>query len=251
MDIEFGERMHHAPLDDEDGETVVRVQAPCPDAAPARTLAYRKGCRRQKPAQKGAALGIGGICPFETAPFAAQIGPVFDDARDADMPCPTDPPEALTALMPQMTRLALHLTGSRDQAQDLCQEVLLKLWMRLQAGHEVEDLRAYALAALRNQYRQFLRNQVPLSDLDEATEPTAPDAFGALAVHELETAIAALPHTQARLMRLVAAGETSPRALADITGWPLGTVMSRLARARARLRSRVGLAATASTTELL
>lgn len=167
------------------------------------------------------------------------------------MPCPTTPPEALTALMPQMMRLARHLTGDRDQAQDLCQEVLLKLWVRLQAGHEVADLRAYAMAALRNQYRQVLREQPPRADLDESRPPTAPDAFATLAVHELEAAITTLPQAQAQLLQLVAAGETSPQVLADITGLPLGTVMSRLARARARLRQRVGLAAKASTAELL
>lgn len=167
------------------------------------------------------------------------------------MPCPTDLPDALTALMPQMANVARHLTGNRDQAQDLCQEVLLKLWTRLQDGHEVEDLRAYAMAALRNQYRQFLRDQLPDIDLDEADEPTGPDVFATLAVHEIKIAIAGLPDTQARLMRLVASGETSPQSLAKITGWPLGTVMSRLARARARLRLKVGLAANAPTADLL
>ncbi|WP_420011596.1 sigma factor-like helix-turn-helix DNA-binding protein [Tateyamaria sp.] len=49
-------------------------------------------------------------------------------------------------------------------------------------------------------------------------------------------AIAALPQPQRRLLELVIAGETSPRAIALATGLPLGTVMSRLARARAKLR---------------
>ena len=167
------------------------------------------------------------------------------------MSCQSDMPEALTSLMPQMASLARHLTGSRDQAQDLCQEVLLKLWSRLRDGHEIDDLRAYAMAALRNQYRQHLRDQVPGAALEEADEPIAPDVFATLAVHELERAIADLPEVQARLMRLVAAGETSPQALATLTETPLGTVMSRLARARARLRARVGLAANAPTSELI
>ena len=168
------------------------------------------------------------------------------------MPCSADIPDALCRLMPQMARLAQHLTGNRDQAQDLCQEVLLKLWVRLQEEHEIEDLRAYAMAAIRNQYRQWLRDQSPaVAELDEADEPTAPGVFATLAVHELERAIAALPDPQARLMRLVAEGETSPLSLAEITGLPLGTVMSRLARARARLRLKVGLGRNAPTADLL
>ena len=167
------------------------------------------------------------------------------------MPARADIPDALYALMPKMARLALHLTGNRDQAQDLCQEILLKLWTRLQDGHEIDDLRAYAMAALRNQYRQWLRNQMPGTELDEVDEAVAPDVFATIAVHELEVAIAGLPEPQARLIRLVAAGETSPLALAEITGLPLGTVMSRLARARAKLRLKVGLGRNASTADLL
>ena len=49
-------------------------------------------------------------------------------------------------------------------------------------------------------------------------------------------AIEQLPANQLRLMRYVCAGETSPKQLANLTGWPIGTVMSRLARARERLR---------------
>lgn len=166
------------------------------------------------------------------------------------MPCPTDLPTALCAQLPAMQRLARQLTGSRDQAQDLCQEVLLKLWTRLQDGHEIDDLRAYAMTALRNQYRQHLRDALPGEELTEADEAIAPVVFATLAVHELETAIARLPDQQARLIRLVAEGETSPLRLAEITGWPLGTVMSRLARARAKLRVRVGLGEKSPTADL-
>ena len=167
------------------------------------------------------------------------------------MPNKTDLPEALAALMPQLAGVAFSLTGNRDQAQDLCQDVLLKLWARRQQGHQIDNLRAYAMAALRNQYRQWLRDQTHETELNETDEPTTPDVFGAMLVQDLQAAIAALPDTQARLMRLVASGETSPRALARITGWPLGTVMSRLARARVRLRVKIGIGAKAPMAELL
>ena len=166
------------------------------------------------------------------------------------MPCPTDLPNSLCDLRPGLMRLARHLTGSQDQAQDLCQEVLLKLWTRLQDGHEIEDLQPYAMAALRNQYRQYLREQVPQEELTEADTPSVPDVSALLALHDLESAIRGLPAPQARLIRLVAEGETSPRSLAEITGWPLGTVMSRLARARAKLRLKVGLGEKSPTADL-
>lgn len=166
------------------------------------------------------------------------------------MPCPIDMPDALCALIPRLTRLGRHLTGNPDLAQDLVQDVLLKLWTRLQEGHDIDNLPAYAATAMRNEYRQYLRNSVTRADLEEADDAIAPTVFATLAVHELEAAIDTLPQPQARLMRLVAAGETSPRSLAQLTGSPEGTVMSRLARARSKLRAHVGLGARATTAEL-
>ena len=167
------------------------------------------------------------------------------------LPCSADLPQKLTRLMPDLTRMARHLTHNADEAQDLCQEVLLKLWSRRGAGPEITNLRAYAMTALRNQYRQSLRDRTPDSDLTEADASIAPDVFACLALAEIETAISRLPANQAQLMTLVAAGETSPKALARKTGLPEGTVMSRLARARAQLRADVGLASSAPVTALI
>ncbi|MDT8326980.1 MAG: RNA polymerase sigma factor [Roseovarius sp.] len=149
----------------------------------------------------------------------------------------TDP---LIALMPDLLRVAHRLTRNGDGAQDLCQEVLLKLWIRLDAGAEIDNLRAYAMTALRNQHRQGLRRgQIPLG-APEVVTTTLPDALDACALSEVMCAIRRLPADQERLMRLVAAGETSPADLAERTGVPPGTVMSRLARARATLRADLG-----------
>lgn len=150
----------------------------------------------------------------------------------------TDP---LIALMPDLLRVARRLTRDADRAQDLCQEVLLKLCIRLDAGAEIDDLRAYAMTALRNQHRQRLRrDQIPLG-APEVMDITLPDAFDACALSEVRRAMSRLPPAQERLMRLVAAGETSPADLARRTGLAPGTVMSRLARARAQLRADLGL----------
>jgi len=149
-------------------------------------------------------------------------------------------PDPLTNLMPDLLRVARRLTRGADQSQDLCQEVLLKLWIRLDGGAEIDDLRAYAMTALRNQHRQSLRrDQIPLG-APEVVTITLPDAFDACALSDVMHAIARLPPDQERLMRLVAAGETSPADLARRTGLAPGTVMSRLARARARLRVDLG-----------
>lgn len=164
---------------------------------------------------------------------------------------PQAPPERLIALQPDLQRQARHLTGNPDAAQDLCQDVMLKLWIKLRAGEDITDLRAYAMMALRNGHRQTFRYRQPDTELDDDMQITGPGVFAQLALKELERAIARLPEDQARLIRMVAAGETSPADLAQITGWPLGTVMSRLARARAQLRTEMGLTRSAPVAELI
>ncbi|MEB8389204.1 RNA polymerase sigma factor [Rhodobacteraceae bacterium KMM 6894] len=160
-------------------------------------------------------------------------------------------PKALAALGTDLIRLARCLTGNESEAQDLVQETLLRLWRRREDLAEVEDLRAYARAALRNLYRQGMR-RAPLLALEDAPELAAdPVVFADMAMRHLQGAIARLPADQSHLIRLVASGETSPAALARLTGWRLGTVMSRLARARAQLRRDMGLSPATPVQELL
>lgn len=160
-------------------------------------------------------------------------------------------PRALTALHPDLMRLARRLAGSEDAAQDLAQETLLRLWRRRADLEGVADLRAYARAALRNLYRQGLR-RAPHLPLEEADTPgVAPEAFGTLALSDLQCAIHRLPADQAVLMTLVMAGETSPAALAGRMGCGVNTVMSRLARARAQLRRDMDLPPDAPVASLL
>ena len=148
-------------------------------------------------------------------------------------------------------RLARRLAASESEAQDLAQETLLKLWLRRSQIQQVDDLRAYARAALRNLYRQGLR-RAPHLPLEESEGPSIdPDVFGTLALAEVQGAIRRLPGDQATLIALVMSGETSPAALAGRTGCGVNTVMSRLARARAQLRRDMDLAPGAPVASLL
>lgn len=167
------------------------------------------------------------------------------------MPCPLELPQELCDLSDDLMRLARRLADSEAEAQDLAQETLLRLWRRRADVEGVDNLRAYARASLRNLYRQGLR-RAPMEPLDESDGPSVdPAVFAALALQDLVGAIGRLPADQARLIRLVAAGETSPAALSALTGLPHGTVMSRLARARAALRRHMGIAPGASVSSLI
>lgn len=127
------------------------------------------------------------------------------------------------------------MARTRAEAEDLVQDTLLSLCQRLRDGNEIDDLAAYAMRTLSNRARRGWRTQTT-DELEDDHALTEPDALLRLDCADTLAAIQKLPKAQRQLMDLVVAGETSPRALASATGLPLGTVMSRLARARAKLR---------------
>ncbi|MEL6466131.1 MAG: sigma-70 family RNA polymerase sigma factor [Pseudomonadota bacterium] len=138
-------------------------------------------------------------------------------------------------MIPLLSARARKLARTRAEAEDLVQDTLLSLCQRLRAGSEVEDLTAYAMRTLSNRARRGWRMQAT-DELEDDHALTESDALLRLDCADTLAAIEKLPKAQRQLMDLVVAGETSPRALANATGLPLGTVMSRLARARAKLR---------------
>lgn len=154
----------------------------------------------------------------------------------------TSPEDALVALIPELTRAARALTRSRSDAEDLVQEALLQVWARQRAGARITTLPAYARTTLRNGLRRAGRRapSEPFveGDMASTTAETGPRrvAFG-----EVLTAISALPRDQRdALIAVVIDGET-PTEVSKRLGVAPGTVLSRLARARARLRQRLSL----------
>ncbi len=148
---------------------------------------------------------------------------------------PHDDASRLVPLIPALTRRARKLARSRAEAEDLVQDTLLSLCQRLHEDAQIDDLPAYAMRTLGNRAQRGWR-QTQTQEIEEGDALILPDAHLRLDCADTLAAVAALPKSQRQLMELVATGETSPRALAAATGLPLGTVMSRLARARAKLR---------------
>ncbi|MFW2544532.1 RNA polymerase sigma factor [Primorskyibacter sp. 2E107] len=139
-----------------------------------------------------------------------------------------------------MTRLrarAARLGHTGANGEDLVQEVLLRFLERREAGAQVDAPLPYMMTALRHasQHRHAQgRRQVPLEDLPERS---VPDAEAACLLTEVSRAIDSLPEADRALLRRVLEGETRPCELAQHFGVPEGTIMSRLARARQRLRA--------------
>tara|TARA_R110002074_G_scaffold249783_5_gene421630 strand:+ start:1394 stop:2011 length:618 start_codon:yes stop_codon:yes gene_type:complete len=159
--------------------------------------------------------------------------------------------DPVSDIMPRLRARARRLCRTHDEAEDLAQETALRLWQALRREEGIKAPDRYAMITLHNLARSRWRARHETEELADDMAHTAPAAPARLACAELRAAIARLPADQADLMLQVLAGESSPQALAARRGVPVGTIMSRLARARARLRVDMGLEGQASVVELL
>ncbi|WP_071674651.1 RNA polymerase sigma factor [Nioella nitratireducens] len=170
----------------------------------------------------------------------------------------TIPPRAapqLEALMPDLLRLATYLLRDRPAAEDMVQDIVLRLWTRMldPKAPPIDDLRSYAFTSLRNRLRDRRSpNAAPPDALADAADPRAEtEAPARLACAETLAALAGLPEDQATLIRLRAIDGLSYEEIATRLDLAPGTVTSRLSRARASLRDRLDLPAGAPVTFLM
>ena len=155
--------------------------------------------------------------------------------------------DAAIAHIPRLRRYARALVGDAARADDLVQDTLERacqkwsLWRppaAAPAEHVHKALRGWLLAIMHNlhanQWRQAARQpQTPWDDsLDPGHDPGAQTALRL----DLERALALLPPAAREVLLLVGMEQLSYAETADTLGVPVGTVMSRLSRARAQLR---------------
>ena len=151
------------------------------------------------------------------------------------------PDDPFETLLPRLRKRARRLCRTAEEAEDLAQETALKLWQVLKGPTDIERPDHYAMIMLHNLARQRWRNRHETEELADDMAQTPPAAPARLACAEARAAIARLPDAQCDVMQHLLAGEISPQVIAKRTGLPLGTVMSRLARARAQLRKELDM----------
>ncbi len=147
--------------------------------------------------------------------------------------------EGIVELIPRLRRYARALAGDRGAADDLVQDTLERAWSKLHLYRRGTDLRAWLFTVMHNVYVNQLRAMRPTAALDEAMPELAQPAreTDALVLRDLEAALGLLPPEQREILLLVALEEMSYAEAAGALGIPVGTVMSRLARAREKLRA--------------
>src|SRR6478609_7113876 len=152
-----------------------------------------------------------------------------------------DPGPLIEPHIPALRRYAFALLRDRDRADDLVQDTLERALSRWLLRRADGDVRAWLFTILRNLHVSSWRRdrrRGPAVTIDETTMPAVtPRQETALEVHDVLSALDQLPEEQKSLLLLVGVEDFSYDDAARILGMPIGTVMSRLSRARQRLRS--------------
>lgn len=142
-----------------------------------------------------------------------------------------------------LRRFARALVGNPSDADDLVQETLKRALTYLQDGREIGNLRSYLLTMLHNVRMDNLRKiaRFPeVSDEDATLNLSQPAAqHDRLLYREVTECIGDLPEEQREVLLLIGLEGMSYKDTADILCVPIGTVMSRLSRARGALQERV------------
>ena len=146
--------------------------------------------------------------------------------------------QSLIDLIPRLRRYARALVGDRATADDLVQDTLERAWSKLHLYRQGTDLRAWLFTVMHNVHVNRVRASRPTDPLEDEMPELAQRATqgDSLVVRDLERGIAALPLAQREVLLLVALEDLSYDETARALGIPIGTVMSRLARAREKLR---------------
>ena len=147
----------------------------------------------------------------------------------------------LAAVIPHLRAFGRSISGSRDLADDLVQETLMKAWaarLRFQAG---TNMRAWTFIILRNLYLSQMRRARFKGEWDDLVAdrllaaPASQDRHVELG--DMQRALLHLPQPQREALILVGAGGFAYEEAAEICGVAVGTIKSRVARGRVALET--------------
>jgi RNA polymerase sigma-70 factor (ECF subfamily) len=158
--------------------------------------------------------------------------------------------DQVVAVIPRLRRYARALAGDSGAADDLVQDTLERALGKFHLWEPGTDLRAWLFAIMHNVYVNQIRRRRESTSFDAKTmdKPVRPSHDGALAVRDLQRGLERLPTEQREVLLLVVLEDMSYQEVARTLEVPIGTVMSRLSRARDKLR--VAMEGTAPSTRL-
>lgn len=141
---------------------------------------------------------------------------------------------------PALYRMAYRLVGDRHEAEDVVQETLRSVWSSRRRYEPGRGERAWLISILRRRAVDRWRKRSGPAVLALEGVPDVPtasvDPLASGYTDEMQDALARLPRELRETLLLVVVGELTHQEAADELGIPLGTALSRVSRARQRLR---------------
>jgi RNA polymerase sigma-70 factor (ECF subfamily) len=166
---------------------------------------------------------------------------------------PDDLRQALTIVLPRLRRFALALTGSAPDADDLVQSTCERALKHANQLRELTRLDAWLYGIMRNLWVDEMRHRRVRrhDDIDAASHVIGEDgqatADGRITLDAVRRAMSLLQTDQRTVLMLVCVDGLSYKEAAEVLGIPVGTIMSRLSRARQDLHDRLTRAAKTDT----
>ena len=155
------------------------------------------------------------------------------------MPLTNSLRDDLLASVPSLRAFAISLSGNGDRADDLVQETLLRALANIDSFQPGTNMSAWLFTILRNHFRsEYRKRRREVEDADghyADTLKTQPEQHGHIEFREFREALAHLPADQREALILVGASGFSYEEAAHICGCAVGTIKSRVNRARTRL----------------
>lgn len=185
--------------------------------------------------------GAGGLCPTLPSPGRVEEMRRQAAARREGRDRVNDR-QAIANEIPRLRRYARALMKDRARADDLVQDCVERALSRLHLYTSGTNLRAWLFTIMHGLYVNAIRREgraadrTPLGPEAERRHTAAPEQGNGLMVRDLSEALDRLTPEQRETILLVALEGLTYGEAAEATGVPIGTVMSRLARGRARLR---------------
>jgi RNA polymerase sigma-70 factor, ECF subfamily len=145
----------------------------------------------------------------------------------------------LVRAIPSLRAFATSLCGNSERADDLVQETLVKAWAKLASFTQGTNLSAWLFTILRNAfYSEFRKRRREVEDADDQLAgrlASMPAQNGHMDLQDFRAAMMALPPAQREALILIGGCGMSYEEVAEICGCAIGTVKSRVNRARRHL----------------
>jgi RNA polymerase sigma-70 factor, ECF subfamily len=151
----------------------------------------------------------------------------------------------LLSVIPNLRAFAMSLVGSADRADDLVQETLVRAWDKRSSFTPGTNLKGWLFTILRNEfYSQMRKRKREVADPEGAMAARLsvhPEQVGKMDMEDFKAAVNTLPEDQREALILVGASGFSYEEAAEICGCAIGTIKSRVSRARAQLATTLKL----------